>query len=376
MAHPSADALRRYQRHLRAEWDAATLYAGLARLSEGRRRDVLTELAGIEEKHAGFWADQIREIGGTPPARSDFRPSGRTLSLLETARRHSTDLVLQIVEQDELEAASGYADEPSAPVSMREDEAGHAAALADLLAEDTERVAGAEPSPERWHRSDKSGTLRAAIFGINDGLVSNTALVLGFAGAGTGRTTVLLAGLAGWLAGAFSMASGEYISMTNQREAFERELELERAEITEHPDQERRELELIYQAKGVDEVTARYVAEQIMSDPGVALNTMAREELGLDPDDLGSPLRAAFGSFLSFSLGAILIVVPYLVTSGSLALVMACAVALAALAVVGALMARTTGRPVGRGVLRQMLVGALAAGATYAFGTLFGVTVS
>ena len=143
---------------------------------------------------------------------------------------------------------------------------------------------------EDWHRADKSGTLRAAIFGVNDGLVSNTALVMGFAGAAVDNQVVLLAGLAGWLAGAFSMGSGEYISMRNQREAFERELEFERQEIEMHPEDEQRELQLIYEAKGIDTETAAEVARQVMSDKDVALETMAREELGLDPDDLGSPV--------------------------------------------------------------------------------------
>jgi VIT1/CCC1 family predicted Fe2+/Mn2+ transporter len=370
------DAIARYRRHITAEWDAAALYHGLAELSRGRRREVLTELAGIEEKHAAFWCDKIREHGGTPPSHDEFSPSRRTLALLDKARRYSTDLVLPIVEQDERDAVDGYADEPDAPASMLADEEGHALALSELL-RDTEAEDGGTggKGAESWHRSDKSGTLRASIFGINDGLVSNAALVMGFAGATTDRQTVLFAGLAGWLAGAFSMGSGEYISMANQREAFERELEFEREEIELHPEDEQRELELIYQAKGIDPETAAEVAAQVMSDKGVALNTMAREELGLDPDDLGSPWGAAGSSFLAFSLGALLVVVPYLFTGGGLALGLAVAIAVVALAIVGGVMARITGRPMLRGILRQVAVGVLAGGATYLFGTLFGVTV-
>jgi vacuolar iron transporter family protein len=372
-AKPTRDALARYRSHVLAEWDAAALYHGLAALSRGRRREVLTELAGIEEKHAAFWLDRIRQLGGTPPVHEEWSPSTRTVSLLEKARTYSTDLVLPIVEQDERNAVDGYEGEPDAPESMIAEEEGHAEALAELLRDDSYTDDDRLPE-ETWHRTDKSGTLRAAIFGINDGLVSNTALVMGFAGAGTPRETVLLAGLAGWLAGAFSMGAGEYISMANQREAYERELEFEREEIELHPEDEQRELELIYEAKGIDAVTARRVAAQMMSDTDVALDTMAREELGLDPDDLGSPWRAALGSFLSFSLGAVLVVVPYLFTGGTLALGLAVAVAVLALATVGWVMARLTARPLVRGIVRQLVVGALAAGATYLLGTVFGVT--
>ncbi len=374
MAAEQARAVDRYRRHITAEWDAAALYTGLAELSRGRRREVLAELASIEEKHAAFWADKIVEHGSTPPERSDFRPSERTMSLLETARRYSTDLVLPIVEQDERDAVDDYTAEPDAPAFMLEDEAGHARALAALLAEDAGAAAG-DPIAEGWHRTDKSGTLRAGIFGINDGLVSNTALVMGFAGAGASQATVLFAGLAGLLAGAFSMAAGEYISMVNQREAFEREIELEREEIELHPEDEQRELQLIYEAKGLDRAMAAQVAAQVMTDKDVALDTMAREELGLDPDDLGSPWRAAGSSFAAFSLGAVLVVLPYVFTGGTAAFVVAVALAVLALAAVGGVMARLNGRPPARGVVRQLVVGVGAAGATYLFGTLFGVTV-
>jgi VIT1/CCC1 family predicted Fe2+/Mn2+ transporter len=384
MSAKQTDAVDRYRRHITAEWDAAALYAGLAELSRGRRREVLSELAGIEEKHAAFWSEKVAEQGGTPPRRDEFTPSKRTVSLLETARRYSTDLVLPIVEQDERDAVDDYREEPDAPAFMLEDEAGHARVLADLLRDGGDGLhgTGSGPSsvaggarPESWHRTAKSGTLRAGIFGINDGLVSNTALVMGFAGAGANQDTVLLAGLAGLLAGAFSMGAGEYISMVNQRESFEREIEFEREEIELHPEDEQRELELIYEAKGLDARVAAEVAAQVMSDKDVALDTMAREELGLDPDELGSPWGAAISSFVAFSLGAVLVVLPYLFTGGTVALVIAVVLALLALATVGGVMARLNGRPPARGIVRQLAVGVAAAGATYLFGALFGVTV-
>jgi VIT1/CCC1 family predicted Fe2+/Mn2+ transporter/rubrerythrin len=379
MSRRTDPAVTRYRRHIEAEWDAAALYHGLASLSSGRRREVLTELAGIEEKHAAYWSERIREAGGTPPSSEGFTPSRRTLDLIEQARSFSLDLVLPIVEQDERDAADDYSDEPDAPAFMLEDERGHAEALARLISEgeaadpvpSTPALAASEP----WHRTDKSGTLRAGIFGINDGLVSNTALVMGFAGADAARETVLFAGFAGLLAGAFSMGAGEYVSMANQREAYERELELEREEIQHHPEDERRELELIYEAKGLDPQTAAAVAARVMSDKDVALDTMAREELGLDPDDLGSPWGAAASSFLAFSVGAVLVVLPYLFLGGTAALALAVAVAVLALIVVGGTMAGLNGRPLLGGIVRQVVVGALAAGATYLLGALFGVNL-
>src|SRR5919107_640916 len=342
MAVKHPEAVERFRQHVLTEWDAAALYRGLADLSRGRRREVLSELAAIEDKHADFWSEKIREYGAEPPTFGEFSPSRRTLVMLDKARRYSTDLVLPVVEQDERNAIDGYSDEPEAPASMIAVEAEHARALDELM--------------RLGH--DGSGDQAA-----DEGPFSEPC------------TTVLLAGLAGLLAGAFSMAAGEYVSMANQREAYERELAFEREEIEFHPEDERRELELIYEAKGVDADTAAAMAGQVMSDRDVALDTMAREELGLDPDDLGSPWKAALSSFVAFSAGAVLVVLPYLVTGGGAALVAAGLPALVGPVAGGTVMARLNGRPVRRSVLRQVTVGVLAAGATYALGALFGVAL-
>ena len=164
---------------------------------------------------------------------------------------------------------------------------------------------------ERWHRGDRSGALRAAVCGVNDGGVSNTSL-MGFAGSGAASTAIAFAGLAGLLAGAFSMAAGEYISMRRQREAYEREITLEAMELRDDPEAEAEELALIYRANGLAPAEAERAAAAIMKDRSVALDTMAREELGLDPNALGSPWSAAFSSLLAFALGAIIAVLPYL----------------------------------------------------------------
>jgi vacuolar iron transporter family protein len=208
---------------------------------------------------------------------------------------------------------------------------------------------------------------------VSDGLVSNTALVMGFAGSGASRSTVLLAGVAGLLAGSFSMAAGEYVSMSGQREMFEREISLEARELDEKPEEELEELVLIYRAKGMPPKQAREVAESIMRDRDVALDTLAREELGLDPDALGSPWSAAFSSLLAFAVGAFVVVVPYLVTGGTAAFVAAVVLALLGMTAIGAGIGLLNGRSPVRSALRQVVVGVLAAGVTYGVGALIGI---
>jgi VIT1/CCC1 family predicted Fe2+/Mn2+ transporter len=233
---------------------------------------------------------------------------------------------------------------------------------------------------ERWHRAGRSGTLRAVIFGVSDGLVSNLALVMGVAGAsaaaaGEGRF-VLLAGIAGLLAGAFSMAAGEYISMQSQRELFERQIALERAELEAMPEEEQDELAAVYRAKGFTADEARTIAGRMFADPEHALDTLVREELGLDPDELGSAWGAAGGSFVAFALGAVVPVVPYVLGSGAAAFWVAIAASLAALFLVGAGVSLLTGRSLLFSGARQVGIGAAAAVVTYLVGSVIGVSVA
>ena len=214
--------------------------------------------------------------------------------------------------------------------------------------------------------------MRAAVFGINDGLVSNTSLVMGFAGSGASRSTILFAGLAGLLAGAFSMAAGEYISMRSQRESYEREINLESEELRDDPEGEFEELALIYRAKGLAPEEAERVAATIMQDRNAALDTMAREELGLDPDQLGSPWSAAISSLLSFAVGAVVVVLPFMFGSGLAALGVAIASACVALFVVGAVIGFINGRSVLRSGARQLLVGGGAALLVFGIGHFVG----
>jgi len=220
------------------------------------------------------------------------------------------------------------------------------------------------------------GNLRAAVFAVNDGLVSNTGLIMGIAGAASDAKVILLTGVAGLLAGAFSMAAGEYISMRSQREMFEYQIGLERDEFAEYPDEEAEELALIYHARGMDRGAARALAEALLKDPDHALDTLAREELGLNPDELDSAWGAAASSFLAFATGAILPLLPFLFEPGAIATPAAAAVAAVALFAVGATLSLFTGRNALLSGLRMLVIGAGAGVVTYGIGTLLGVSLS
>jgi vacuolar iron transporter family protein len=227
---------------------------------------------------------------------------------------------------------------------------------------------------EHHHRDVRGGAARAAVFGVSDGLVSNLALILGVAGAHPAAGLVRLAGVAGLIAGACSMAAGEYISMRAQRELFERELDLERTEIRRWPDAERRELAVLYERRGLEPGLAENLAAAMMQDPEVALDTHAREELGIDPGELGSPWQAAGSSFLSFAVGAVIPLAPFLALSGTGGVIAAAVVASVATLAIGAALSIFTGRSWLWSALRQFLISAVAAGVTYSIGTAVGVS--
>ncbi|MFF3745107.1 VIT1/CCC1 transporter family protein [Streptomyces kronopolitis] len=223
------------------------------------------------------------------------------------------------------------------------------------------------------HRDVNGGWLRPAVFGAMDGLVSNLALMTGVAGGAVSQQTIIITGLAGLAAGAFSMAAGEYTSVASQRELVQAELAIERAELRKHPKDELDELAALYESRGVEPALARKVAEQLSSDPEQALEIHAREELGIDPSDLPSPAIAAISSFGSFALGALLPVLPYLL--GASAIWPALLLALVGLFACGAVVARVTARSWWFSGLRQLALGGAAAGVTYALGALFGTVV-
>ena len=233
------------------------------------------------------------------------------------------------------------------------------------------------PGPNVAHRDVRSGTLRASIFGLNDGLVSNVSLVLGTFGAHPGGGVIRLAGLAGLFGGSFSMAAGEYISMSGQREVFERELSLERDELSRHPEIERRELVGIYMKRGISEDMANELASELMSDPHMALATHAREELGIDPSALGSPIRASVSSFVTFAAGAFVPLIPFLSGSSSnaSAYISIALTAVCALAIGGGLSLFTLRTPV-FSALRSLAICAVAGAVTYGIGSLIGTSPS
>jgi VIT1/CCC1 family predicted Fe2+/Mn2+ transporter len=235
-------------------------------------------------------------------------------------------------------------------------------------------MAARVPYEERHHRDVQSGGARAAVFGISDGLVTNVSLILGVAGAHPGGSFVRLSGIAGLVAGAFSMAAGEYVSMRAQRELLERELDVERDALEQSPAAERRELAAIYERRGLSPAFARQVVEMMMKDPEMALETHAREELGIDPHALGSPIVAALSSFATFALGALLPLIPWLISHGNGALFASIAIGAVAAIGVGVLLGVLTGRPVLKSAGRQLLVAAVAAAVTYGIGRAVGAS--
>jgi vacuolar iron transporter family protein len=365
--------IKRWRELLASERDAAALYTKLAEVESGERREILKELAQVELRHAAHWEGKLTEAGQPVPAPGG--PSLRTRVLALAARRMSTQAVLPVIERAERTDAGIYDVDPDAAPGMADDERGHARTLSKL--------SGGKPEPreqiarrEGWHRGDRSGALRAGVFGISDGLVSNTSLVMGFAGSSAGHTAVLLAGVAGLLAGSFSMAAGEYVSMASQREMYEREISLEAQELEENPEEERAELALLYRAKGLDKEEAETLADRIMSNRKVALDTLAREELGLDPSALGSPWSAAISSLFTFAMGAFVVVVPYLIGGGTAALVAAIVLAALAMLAIGGGIGILNGRSPLKSALRQLLFGAVAAAVTFGIGHLIGTHIS
>lgn len=233
------------------------------------------------------------------------------------------------------------------------------------------------PNHHRYHshRDVTGGAARAAVFGVSDGLVSNVALILGVAGAAVDGRIVLLTGLAGLIAGAVSMAAGEYVSMQAQRELVERELRIESESLECHPDVEQAELAAIYEARGLDSDTSRRIAEEVHRDPEVALEVHAKEELGVDPEGLGSPTGAAIWSFFAFAAGALIPLVPWMMTEGDLATIISIVLATVAAGVVGAVLSLFTGKSAWFSAARQVLIAAGASAATYAIGRAVGTTI-
>ena len=377
--------------NLKLERDAIVLYDALATIEKDERRaHAFQTIAGNERRHAEIWATKLREAGADVPEPGAPRLRIRFIVLLaRLVGTHAVADLVRALEGDEeatyeaQASPSGEAEVSSEVASIAADEREHAEIwkrLGDAGA-DTATVrahpVGGDGRSERWHRTGQSGTLRAVIFGVSDGLVSNLSLVMGVAGATAVEPRfILLAGIAGRLAGSFSMAAGEYISMQSQRELYERQIALERAELEAMPGEEEAELARIYRSKGFSADEAGTIAHRIFQDPEAALDTLIREELGLDPGELGSPWGAAFGSFLAFAAGASVPVVPYLFGGGGAIFTITIVASLIGLFLVGAGVSLITGRSTLFSGARQVFIGALAAAVTFAVGRLIGVSVA
>jgi len=346
---------------LDGELTAAYLYRVIAASEqEPRLRHLFEELARDAESQAEHWRAALAAEG--KPA-LEFRPAlrARLVALLVRllgARRLTQALTAMKVRGMSVYRDSGPVPAPRSPGALPSEH--------DEVGEKHQGGAAA----------GGSGSLRAAVFGVNDGLVSNASLILGVAGAGTSNATILLAGVAGLLAGAFSMAAGEYVSMRSQREMYEYQIALEKAELEVYPEEEAEELALIFEARGMAADEARQYAAQLIADPKRALETLTREELGLNPGELGSPWGAAGYSFLAFAIGGAIPLAPYLLARGPHALAASILLSAAALFAVGAAISLFTGRSALVGGLRMLGIGAGAGAITYAIGSAVGVGLS
>ena len=372
MATATGTDVQRFRRYLNEEVDGLYIYQQLADIEdEPQLKDVYHRLAETETRHLRLWQEQLRNAGADDTA---GRPSRRARFLMWLARKGGTDLVLPVIKAFESDATDMYAGELIAEAhGLPEDEAAHAR-IFDAMSKQRSGVPGSVIGRiETRHRALGGGNaLRAAVLGANDGLVSNLALVAGFAGAATGQGAIILAGVAGLLAGASSMALGEWISVTSSREAAEAQIEAEREELALDPAAEQEELALIYQAKGLPRAEAESLARVISADPDRALRTLAREELGIVPEELGSPWIAALVSFVLFSIGAIVPVIPFFFGAGARYIGLSAALSAGALFLVGAGITLLTGRNMVFGGVRQLVLGLLAAVLTFAIGSAIG----
>jgi len=365
--------IARYGQNYLIEMDGIELYRSLADAEQDdKRAAIFLKIVHAEERHAQRWVRLIQAGGGAVP---NYRRSARVRLLGWIARRFGTERVVPIISALEARDEPGYLNQTEA-AGLPAEERAHSRALREMGEGVPTHDDGDIIGREGWHMASRGGSLRAAVFGINDGLVSNFSLVMGFAGAEAKPEYILLAGVAGLLAGSFSMAAGEYVSVSAQRELFEQQIAMEKQELEMSPKEEEEELALIYQAKGIPEADAHLMARRIVENPRTAIDTLAREELGLDPSQLGSPWVAAGSSFVAFILGAIVPVLPYLFTAGTTAWTLSGLLSCLALFSVGALISIFTARgPLVSG-LRMLAIGLLASAITYSVGWLLGVSVA
>lgn len=373
----SKSELKRFRINLSDELDSAALYETLAGAErDSERKQVYAELAASERDHARVWSEKLRANGVNVRT---HRASPKTQMMRALVRVFGPDFVLKSVAASEYADRDKYAGQPDA-VGMSEEEHRHAGIVQEVANRGAPgQSRGSQiAAAESWHRGVSSGNdLRAAVLGANDGLVSNFCLIMGVAGAGAPAKTILLTGFAGLVAGACSMALGEWLSVTNARELARTQIAKEADELEHTPDAERHELALIYQSKGLDAVEARRVATQIMRDKDKALDTLTREELGLDPAELGgNPWTAGLVSFLLFSIGAVFPALPFIWAHGVAGIVQCIVLSSVGLAAIGVFTSLFNGRGAVYSAVRQVLIGMVAAGFTFGVGKLLGVSMS
>ncbi|MFM0441308.1 VIT1/CCC1 transporter family protein [Paraburkholderia strydomiana] len=373
----SKQEINRFKANFSDELHSAALYETLASVEKDEtRKQVYSDLAKSEREHAQLWAEKLKANGistkGTGPA-------VKTRLMQTLVRFFGAGFVLPTLAAAEYADRNKYHGQPDAG-RMSADEHHHAAVVQTLAHRgDRDMSQGARiAAAESWHKGVSSGNdLRAAVLGANDGLVSNFCLIMGVAGAGTGNKAILLTGLAGLIAGACSMALGEWLSVTNARELASTQIAKEAEELEMSPEAEEHELALIYRAKGLKADEAKRVASQMMRDKDKALDTLTREELGLDPAELGgNPWSAAAVSFCLFSVGAIFPTMPFLWSHGFSAILQCVVLSALALASIGVFTSLFNGRSALFSSLRQVIVGLLAAAFTFGVGHALGVSIS
>ncbi len=371
-----ADDVRRYRANLQGEVDGQALYGALAdNEPDAGLAQVYRKLAAVEGAHAEFWQKQLAKHGVRGVA---LKPTFRARALRWLARRFGPSFVLPTIAAAEARDSDAYDRQPEAVAGgLPTDERSHARVIGAAVSRGTGLAGRSIATLEGRHRGAAGNSLRAAVLGANDGLVSNLSLVMGVAGAAVSQGTVLLTGIAGLVAGACSMAMGEWLSVTSSRELYQKQIATEAEELALSPAEEKAELILIYQAKGLNEQAAEALADRLLSDKDTALDTLVREELGIDPDELGgSAWAAASVSFLLFSAGAVFPVAPYVFVGGWTAALASLALSGIALCAIGAGTSLFTGRGLVFSAVRQLLIGYLAAAVTFGIGHLVGVSLS
>ncbi len=376
VAGENSARVRRYRANIQAELDRTAVYQAMA---AAERHPELArsfrQLAEAEHRHAEFWRQQLAKMD---PQAAPLTPSIRARMLARLAARFGSRLVVPAAASLEVAEQETYEQQPEAGgTAIPADEREHARVLDAAVEASTTGVTASLLARVLGRRRAVSGNaLRAAVLGANDGLVSNLSLVMGVAGADFSSRTVLITGVAGLLAGAFSMAMGEWISVQSSRELHQRQLDREAEEIATDPEHEHAELNTLYQRRGLTPDVARRLADRVMSNEATALEAMAREELGFDPEELGgSAWVAAIASFTLFTVGAIIPVVPFAVTGGNAAVAISLLASGLALLGIGAAITLLTGRPAWRSALRQLGIGIGAAAVTYGVGYVVGTTI-